>query len=162
MIQVGEIERAIKTTTELLKDNPSDATLLFYQTEALFERSERNYKRRKFKSAFMDVEKVYKVWQNNILVRQRYDELKNKSNLIDEPDSLEKKFFNTVVPISMMGGVEDKLKEGSALNKSEQGFSEEGKILVQHLERLEILFIFAILIFGIMNAILVYSITRKK
>ena len=160
MLNKGEIESVIKQSEELLKEYPADATLALYQAEAYTQRGERFYRRRKFKSAFLDYEKVYKVWQNNLLVQTRYNELKSIPNLKDEPDEIDKNVVSMLVPFGLQGGLEKRVSEELAKPKTE--LSEEAKILLEHTKKMENLFFISLLFFGVINLSFLFLLIQRR
>lgn len=176
MIRSGKLEAALKETEDLLADNPGDATLALYQAEIWLEKGEKLYQRRKYKSALVEFEKVYKVWNNHAFVRQRYEELKNKKPLLDAAD--ERPLFSPIVPMGLQGGSipQNKDPELSEKNKTIEKSSDpmrsdevllsemdsKDRLLYRHIIRMENYLIIALTLLGIINISFLFNMSKKK
>ncbi len=176
-IQSGNLDRALRDVEELLKENPGDATLALYQAEIWLDKGERFYQKRKYKSAFIEFEKVYKVWSNHAFVRQRYNELKDKSPLIDYQE--EKSNSISLIPIGLQGTgnpqvatndnseITDNVNTDSSKPNPDEELTWKSlplkeQILYKHIIRLENLMVITVFILGIINISLLYIISKKK
>ena len=154
-IQAGYLDGALKDTEDLLRENQGDATL------------ERYFKRRKYRSSLIEFEKVYKVWSNNGFVRQRYFELKSMQPLVDyEEDNTS---LTALVPMGLQGTeIRQDLLDESKTNSSDgedidwKSLDAKDRILYRHIIRLENLLVAALLLLGIINVSLLYTISKKK
>ncbi|MBK8395586.1 MAG: hypothetical protein IPL26_10125 [Leptospiraceae bacterium] len=166
-IQAGYLDGALKDTEDLLRENQGDATLELYQAEIWIEKGERYFKRRKYRSSLIEFEKVYKVWSNNGFVRQRYFELKSMQPLVDyEEDNTS---LTALVPMGLQGTeIRQDLLDESKTNSSDgedidwKSLDAKDRILYRHIIRLENLLVAALLLLGIINVSLLYTISKKK
>lgn len=174
-IQSGNLDRALKDVEDLLKENPGDATLALYQAEIWLDKGEKLYQKRKYKSAFIEFGKVYKVWSNHAFVRQRYNELKDKSPLMDYQEEKSKPI--SLVPIGLQGtgnpqvatndnqGIAGEVNVDNPKPDEEltwKSLAPKEQILYKHIIRLENLMVITVFILGIINISLLYTISKKK
>ena len=160
MIQSGDLDKALIDTEELLRENPGDATLALYQAEIWLNKGERLYQKRKYKSALVEFEKVYKVWNNHTLVRQRYLELKDKNPLVDYQD--ENVNMTPIPPIGLQGNGINLGRTSNDEGDVWKSLEAKDQILYKHIIRLENLLIISLSLLGIINISLLLVIYKKR